>query len=230
MFISIDVGIKNLAICVLNQQTIHCWKIINLTYGTDLCSTIIRELEEFVQKYPTATVVIERQMTKKMLNIQCYIEMFFRLKDYSSVIIYSPKHKLAGTGMEHSGKGLYQARKRASVQLCKEWLEKYTQEDWIHQLWKSTRKKDDISDALMMAIAFQENPICDITQIKKKIISRKPTPSQQSKGNYSKSNIKYLLQQISVDKRQEGGHDKKLQRNIIKFWPSLEECLKDLEL
>jgi len=232
MFVSIDVGIKNLALCVLDGDIILQWKLINLTYGKDICTSIIHAMDTLLESIQGATIIIERQMTKKMCNIQCYLEMYFRLKNFPSVIIYSPKYKLAGSGQENSGKGksLYNARKKASISLCKEWLEKHPQEPWVDELWKKTKKKDDISDAFMMAIAYQENPICDITQINKKICARKPTIKQQTKGVYSKSNIKYLLHQMPLDKRQESYLDKKLKKNIDKFWPSIQECLNELEL
>lgn len=232
MLVSIDVGIKNLALCVLDVDTIIKWDLVNLTYGNDLCTSIINALEPLLDSIRGSTVVIERQMTKKMCNIQCYLEMYFRLKGFSSVIIYSPKHKLAGSGQENSGKGkqLYNARKKASVTLCKEWLESHPQEAWVHELWTKTKKKDDISDAFMMANAYQENPVLDATQVVKKICARKPTPKQQSKGNYSKSNIKYLLQQIPEENRCETKIDKKLLKNIPKFWPSFEVCCNNLQI
>lgn len=230
MFVSIDVGIKNLALCVLDKENILQWKLINLTYGTDLCTSVIHALDSIVESLQGATIIIERQMTRKMCIIQCYLEMYFRLKQFTSVIIYSPKYKLAGSGKENSGKGLYQARKKASVQLCKEWLDKHPQSDWVHDLWNKTKKKDDISDAFMMAIAYQENPILDATQVVKKICARKPTAKQQSKGNYSKSNIKYLLQQLPEENRCETKIDKKLQKNIQKFWPSFEVCCNNLQI
>lgn len=229
MLISIDVGIKNLALCILDDVSIREWKIINLTYGNNVCTSIIQAFNDLQQQYSSAHIVIERQMTKKMLNIQCYLEMYFRLKGHS-VVIYSPKHKLAGTGKENSGggKSLYQARKKASITLCQEWLTKHPQEGWIHELWRTTKKKDDISDALMMAIAYQSNPILDIA-IQKDIRARKPTALQQSRGNYSKCNIKYFLQSMKQPIL-ECAVDKKVLKCMYKFWPNLAECLQALKL
>lgn len=230
MLISIDVGIKNLALCILEDVRIHEWKVINLTYGNDICTSIIQAFNDIQSRYSTAQIVIERQMTRKMTNLQCYLEMYFRLKGHS-VVIYSPKHKLAGSGKENSGKGkgMYQARKKASITLCQEWLDKHPQEEWVQELWKKTKKKDDISDALMMAIAYQSNPVLDVA-IPKEIRARKPTALQQSRGNYSKCNIKYLLQQIPEENRCETKIDKKLLRNIKKFWPTFEECCTNLQI
>jgi hypothetical protein len=194
-------------------------------------------MDELTDTIQGSTIVIERQMTRKMTNIQCYLEMYFRLKGHS-VIIYSPKHKLAGTGKEYSGagKGLYHARKKASVQLCKEWLDKYPQEEpWIQDLWRTTKKKDDISDALMMAIAYQENPLPDVALNIKKVMARKPTAAQEKKGKYTQSSIKYLLLQIEKEKGTDSINDeanlsKKLINSIRLFWPDLKTCLNSLEI
>ena len=220
MIVSIDVGIKNLAICVLEESKIQAWHLINLMYGTDLCSAVIKALEP-ITIIPTATILIERQMTRKMTNIQCYLEMYFRLKGYS-VIIYSPKYKLAGTGKENSGKNLYKARKKASVELCQQWMEANLQEDSILEVWNKTKKKDDLSDTLAMAISFIANPKPDPTLIKE-VRARKPTQRQEQKGNYSKANIKFLLQ---------GGAEPtaKLNKAITKFWPNIETCRQELGL
>jgi|GEM_PF-4031003 hypothetical protein len=237
MLLSIDVGLKNLALCGLHENKIIIWKMVNLTYGTDPCTSLIKEMDELTDTIQGSTIVIERQMTRKMTNIQCYLEMYFRLKGHS-VIIYSPKHKLAGTGKEYSGagKGLYHARKKASVQLCKEWLDKYPQEEqWIQDLWRTTKKKDDISDALMMAIAYQENPLPDVALNIKKVMARKPTAAQEKKGKYTQSSIKYLLLQIEKEKgtdsiNNEANLSKKLINSIRLFWPDLQTCLNSLEI
>ena len=92
MLLSIDVGFKNMAICGLSKNEITLWQIINLTYGNDACTSIISAFDQLHEKIKDATIVIERQMTRKMTNLQCYLEMYFRIKGHS-VIIYSPKHK-----------------------------------------------------------------------------------------------------------------------------------------
>lgn len=222
MYVSIDVGIKNLAICLLEDPSIRAWHLINLMYGTDLCTAVIQALEPLLPNIPSdATVLIERQMTRKMTNIQCYLEMYFRLKGYS-VIIYSPKYKLAGTGKENSGRGNYRARKKASVELCCQWLEEHPQEASILEQWTKAKKKDDLSDTLAMAIAYISHPVPDPT-IVKAVKARKPTPNQEQKGAYSKANLKYLLQRQTP-------MDKKMEKSIAKFWPNLEQCQKELGL
>ena len=231
MLVSIDVGIKNMAVCVIENNTIIAWKIINISYGPSICKSIIDEFDDLYDTIKGSDIVIERQMTKKMCNIQCYLEMYFRMKGFSSVVIYSPKHKLSGSGKENSGKGKnkYNDRKNAAISLCSDWLKSNPQSDEITDIWEKTKKKDDIADTLMMAIAYYEKPVKDCLTIKKKIVARKPT-AKQLKGKYSKSNIKYLLQQTPCNERQESKITKKLQQCILKFWKTFDDCLYELGL
>jgi hypothetical protein len=226
MIVSIDVGIKNLAICAVDNNIILLWKIINIGYGSDMCKTIIAEFSNFKDLIEGAVILIERQMTRKMTNIQCYIEMYFRMLNFKEVIIYNPTHKLCGTGKENSGGGLYRARKQASVEICKEWIDNNHQEEWISTLWKTTKKKDDLADTLCMIISYLKNPVFDKSNVIKIINARKPTIKQESSGNYSKSNIKYLLQKNSPDKT----ISVKVGKAILKFWKSIEACTDELQI
>lgn len=228
--LTIDVGIKNLAICALDVPTkkIRIWKILNVGYGTNICKAIICEFDAIEDIDRESVVLIERQMTRKMTNIQSYIEMYVRMRGFSEVIIYSPVHKLGGTGKENSGKGKdrYHARKAASVSLCKEWMDANVQDEWVTDLWAKTKKKDDLADTLCMALSYVKNPIIDASNVFKKVCARKPTVRQENTGNYSKSNIKYLLQNLAKDKP----ISLKLGKAIAKFWKSLEVCLAELRI
>jgi hypothetical protein len=221
--LAIDVGIKNLAFCVLEDtHKIIEWKVINIG-GNDICKSIIKEFNNLYDIFQNSVVLIERQMTRKMTNIQCYIEMYFRMKDFKEVYIYSPVYKLHGTGKENSGGGKkrYGKRKQAAIDLSKEWLEKNPQEPWVDTLWKTTKKKDDLSDTLCMVISYIKKPIKNETL--KICNARKPTAKQESTGNYSKSNIKYLLLQKKPI-------TKKLEKAIQKHYKTLENCISELEV
>ena len=234
MIVSIDVGIKNLALCALDNDTIVLWKVVNVGYNKDICSAIIAEFDEFYEKIKGATVLIEKQMTRKMCVVEAYIEMYFRMKGFEKVIIYNASCKLSGTGKENSGKGKgkYFARKKASIDLCKEWLEKNPQLDWVNAIWKATAKKDDLADTLCMNLSYIKYPIESTTSVvhTSEVRARKPTLRQEGMGKYSKSNIKYLLQNITKFENGMPVITKKIEKSMLKFWKTLELCVKDLKL
>jgi hypothetical protein len=230
MLLTIDVGIKNLAICCLDETTkqIILWKIINIGYGNDICKAIVAEFNSFHETVKGSVVLIERQMTRKMTNIQCYIEMYFRMQGHTEVIIYSPVHKLCGSGQENSGKGKrkYAARKKASIDLCKTWIDANPQSTEMTELWTATKKKDDLADTLCMALSYIKNPVNDLSNITRPVNARKPTLRQEASGQYSKSNIKYLLQNL----KNKEAIPLKLNRSIVKFWKSLDACMAELKI
>lgn len=230
MLLTIDVGIKNLAICCVDETTkqIVLWKIINVGYGNDICTAIVAEFNAFHETVKGSVVLIERQMTRKMTNIQCYIEMYFRMQGHAEVIIYSPVHKLCGTGQENSGTGKrkYHARKKASIDVCKAWMDANPQSTAMTELWTATKKKDDLADTLCMALSYIKNPVRDLSNIRRPVNARKPTPRQETSGQYSKSNIKYLLQNLKSNE----AISLKLGRSITKFWKSIDACMTDLNI
>ena len=74
-----------------------------------------------------------------------------------------------------------------------------------------------------MAISYIKNPVRDHTNIFKTVNARKPTIKQETSGNYSKSNVKYLL-----SKNPNSPISKKLGKAITKYWKSMEICCKEL--
>lgn len=228
MIVAIDVGIKNLAICVTDTNKILLWKVINISYN-NICSSIIEEFDDFYDIIKGAVILIEKQMTRRMCIIQAYIEMYFKMKDFKEVIIYNAICKLAGTGKENTGRGKirYYARKNAAIELCNEWLKEHPQEEWVDSLWNSTKKKDDLADTLCMAVSYMKSPIQKFLPTKT-IRSRKPTIKQNASGRYSKSNIKYFLENNKSLTGEKPVISKKLEKCVLKFWKSLDICIKEL--
>lgn len=225
MIVAIDVGIKNLAVCVMNDDVIILWKVINISYN-NICTSIIEEFDEFYDTIKGAVILIEKQMTRRMCIVQSYIEMYFRMKGFSDVIIYNAICKLAGTGKENTGKGKgrYFARKKAAVEICKQWLDKHPQEEWINSLWTATKKKDDLADTLCMCLSYIRSPVQP--NLTKRIVrARKPTARQDATGQYSKSNIKYFL-----ENKKDAPITKKLEKCILKFWKSIDICMTELDI
>lgn len=228
MIVAIDVGIKNLAICVVDNYKILLWKVINISYN-NICVSIIEEFNQFYDIIKDAVILIEKQMTRKMCVVQSYIEMYFRMKNFKDVIIYNAICKLAGTGKENTGRGKirYYARKKAAVELCTDWLKEHPQEEWVNTLWDSTKKKDDLADTLCMTVSYIKSPINNALTTKV-VRSRKPTIKQSASGRYSKSNIKYFLENNESITSDKPIISKKLEKCVLKFWKSIEICIKEL--
>lgn len=227
MIVAVDVGIKNLAICVIDAGEIILWRVMNISIN--ICNAIIEEFDAFYDVIKGSIVLIEKQMTRRMCVVQAYIEMYFRLKGFSDVIIYNAICKLAGTGKENTGKGKmrYFARKKAAIEICKQWLDKNPQNAWVSDLWDATKKKDDLADTLCMIVSYIKSPIPASLPVKT-VRSRKPTARQNASGQYSKSNIKYFLENTNIINKGVPVMSKKLEKSVLKFWKSIDECMQDL--
>jgi hypothetical protein len=119
MYLSIDVGIKNLAFVVYDKTIIE-WKVIELCDTNankaniiDLCKKIYEMFEkEFVNKH-FKTVIIENQIGPsaiRMKSIQGMITMYFIQKG-SEVIYWNATNKLR----RFIKKSTYKERKKLSI-------------------------------------------------------------------------------------------------------------------
>jgi hypothetical protein len=176
--ISFDIGIKNMAYChasIINKELVL--KNLNKTdlniskkaNSQMIIDTTLEFLENLIhnelQLDPSVPLVIlvESQMTSIMKCIQTTIHTFFKcIGKYEGYQIntysLSPKHKLSF--MEnYQGDNNYKNNKINAISFTKELLEnKYKNNDFL-DIYNSTKKKDDISDAFLMVIYYYEKQL-----------------------------------------------------------------------
>lgn len=170
LFLSIDVGIRNLAYVVLcvdeNEQssTIIDWnimelceidenacKIDNVTIGIRMNTKMTKLLE----KYMFDKIIIENQIGQnaiKMKSIQSMLMMFFIMKNYQceQIINYN-----AGNKLKHflgKKKTTYAERKKLSKNITEKICE-IEYHDWI-TFFRKSKKKDDLSDCLLQLLDY----------------------------------------------------------------------------
>jgi len=231
MIRSVDVGRVNYAYCDFcpAHNKIHSWGVFE-------APTIHKLFEELDKRPFDGKVVIEAQSKKagQMLAIQHWTQSYYVLKGLS-VIIFSAKHKLKGTGQENSGQGNYRARKKASVALTTAWLQQHPQDPAIHEWFCQTKKKDDGADCFSQALAFACIPIqqgkIDIRP--SKIVCRIPNLHQRQTGRYSQSNLKHIiLKDWKCDNhealKERLPTDKKVAKALRKHFKTVEQCWQSL--
>lgn len=207
MILSIDVGIKHLALCLYDDtdKAIESWFLLSLDQQKDIVKSLISELDNVGFDYDKIQrIMIEKQPGKnlKVKSIENYLHMYFTLKSLPStkVVLYSPRKKLQGTNIQYKGRTgvMYRERKKASINLCKAWLECNVDKNdkWLDYFNKA-QKKDDLADALSQVLAFCDHRPSNVdineAEISANVRSRKPTEKQLKSGNLSRSNLKYLL-------------------------------------
>lgn len=220
MILSFDVGIINLAYCILdNDKKIHHWGVLTLCNGTVIenCYDMIRKFNERPYLMDIDILLVEKQpsINPKMRVMAEAIRSYFMVKSIDNdkkikILNWSPKHKLKcyeGPVPEWNVKSDYSKRKKTAVYHCGELVKLQSEE--MQDLFKNNRKKrDDLADSFLQGLSyimFNESKKKD----SKVIIQRAPTKKQSKYSKYSKNNLKYLI----VQELNERKHDK-VEKNL----------------
>ena len=104
--------------------------------------------EGFLDASVIDEVIIEKQpaMNKKMQIVEAVLMTYFLLREDIPVKTFSPKEKLKGEKISD-----YRQRKKRSIEKIREYL--VDKPEWS-RFFESHPKKDDLSDALLMCIAY----------------------------------------------------------------------------
>lgn len=168
LFLSIDVGIRNLAYVVIHidddSSSIIDWNIMELckpdenACKVDNVSIGIRMNERMLKlldKFAFDKIIIENQIGQnaiKMKSVQSMLVMFFVTQNYEhgQIINYNAANKL-----KHfigKKKTTYAERKKLSKQIAGEiCLLQYA--DWA-QFFQECKKKDDLADCLLQVLDY----------------------------------------------------------------------------
>ena len=208
IYISFDIGIKNLALCILKKTdaeiNILDWRIISLADKKkdikgidDISERIYMELDNiigFLKENGIDNidyVLIENQPSNLngiMKTIQYIIYCYFSLLKYWDKIIdnvvlvnaslktkthdYKPEIqvKMDETQKTKNVKGFrrdkYKMNKQTSIEICKNYIK---DDIYLCDIFDNNKKKDDLSDACLQAVAYIRQSASDI-----------------QKGNYNK--------------------------------------------
>ena len=229
MLLSIDVGIKNLAMCQINEETkeIVQWDVSGVPpeHEDGLYPSLRKHLDAKPWVLDSNIVLIEKQpgQNKKMKTVENFLHAYFVIKTPSAeTIIYDARHKVPDVA--GGGKARYRQRKATAVTRCREFLEGSEVNGHWMDTFRTSKKKDDLADTVLQALSFinRVEPKKKVTPTKeKKITARKPTQNQKE-TRYSKSNLAWMVKNHS---KAELGKDKRFQKDLKRYFTSLEELL-----
>ena len=221
--LSIDVGIKNLAMCLIDSSTrrIHQWDVSGVPpqHADGLFKALKVHLRGRPWTLDAHTVLIEKQpdRNKTMKGVEHFLHTYFLCHD-KDVIVYDARHKVPD--ISGPGRARYIQRKKASIERCRQFLQE-TQPDWI-QVFDKHKKKDDLADTCMQALSFidriPEEPAAEV-----KARPRKPTENQ-TRTKYSKANLAWLVTQ------KKHTTDKRFEKDLKRYYHSLGELLTEFNL
>lgn len=224
LLLSIDVGIRNLGMCLIDSDTkkIHHWDATGIppenSNGLFVC--LRNHFRDRPWTLECSKVLIEKQpdKNKTMKSVEHFIHAYFLCHD-RHVQIYDARFKIPD--VVGPGKAAYLKRKKTSVLRCTEFLKENNQEwsEWFLQ----QKKKDDLADSVMQALSyFSASSIVTKTKQDKKKTPRKPTPNQTD-GKYSRSNLAWLYLN-GIPNR------KKFDKDLRRYYKDLQEMLSDFSI
>ena len=228
MLLSIDVGIRNLAICAIDELTceIKHWDCggVPPQHSDGLFLSLRKYLDERPWLLHATTVLIEKQpgKNKKMTSVQHFLHAYCLIKvPQADTIIYDAKHKV--TDCVGAGKEMYKKRKNAAIERCWEFLneEGDVNRHWL-TLFNESKKKDDLADTVLMALSFirRVEPRKANASKKKgstKLLPRKPNENQKN-TKYSKCNLAWIvLNDFERTKL------KRFQKDLKRYFKSMDE-------
>ena len=220
MILSIDVGIKNLAMCLIDSQTkkIRAWEVAGVPPQSSdgLFPSLKKHMDARPFTLTSETVLIEKQPEKNhtIKSVEHFLHTYFLCHD-RNVVIWDARHKIPD--ISGPGRAQYIARKKASVERCRAFLEA-TNPEWIREFDKH-KKKDDLADTCMQALSFIDRRAPAEPVREKKNTPRKPT-EHQKQSRYSRANLAYLYKN--------GEHrNKRFEKDLARYYTSLDELAAD---
>ena len=224
MILSIDCGIKNLAMCLIDPVTkkIHQWDVSGIPpkHADGIFPCMVRHLNEKPWILEARTVVIEKQPDRNrgMKSIENLLHTYFLIKQ-KDVVIWDARHKIPDVA--GAGKARYTQRKKASIERARKFIEGGNA-NWIG-FFDAHKKKDDLADTVMQALSFidkrPEEPIVKDDKVQK---PRKPTDNQM-RTKYSKANLAWI---VKTNAKQ----DARFKKDLARYYRSIDELKTEFKI
>jgi len=219
--LSIDVGIKNLAMCLMDPGTkkIQEWDVSGVPPQSSdgLFPSLKKHLDArtWVRLVP-GTVLIEKQPDKNrtIKSVEHFLHTYF-LCNGKNVVIWDARHKIPDVA--GPGRAKYLERKKASIDRCRTFIQS-TNPEWIDHFEKH-KKKDDLADTCMQALSYIDRTPIAVEAEPKKQRPRKPTENQRA-TRYSKANLAWLY--VKGEHR-----NKRFEKDLGRYYSKLDDLVTE---
>jgi hypothetical protein len=232
--LSIDVGIKNLAMCLIDESTqlVLQWDVSGVPpqHRDGLFPSLRDHLNDRPWILTATTILIEKQpgMNKTMKSVENFLHSYFVIKcPKAETIIYDARHKVPD--ISGAGKARYRQRKQAAVDRCRTFLE--TSEINAHwmPLFVVSKKKDDLADTVLQALSYINRRVVEVksakhSEKKKTPIGRKPNENQKA----TKYSIPNLIWFIKNETREKLEGDKRFMKDLKRYYKNFDELIYTL--
>jgi len=231
MLLSIDCGIKNLAMCLIDPITkkIHEWDVSGVppNHADGIFPCLVRHLNEKPWVLGATTVIIEKQpdRNRSMKAVENLLHTYFLVKDPTRpVVIWDARHKIPDVA--GAGKARYAQRKKTSIERARKFIAGDGPNKELGPFFDAHKKKDDLADSVMQALSFiDKRPSADPSDAApkvKKVSPRKPTENQ-ARTKYSKANLAWLV-------KTQAKQDARFKKDLARYYRNLDELISEFKL
>jgi hypothetical protein len=230
MILSIDVGIRNLAVCQFDETSnlVVNWDVSGVPpeHKDGLFVSMRKHLDERPWVLSSNVILIEKQpdRNKKMKMVENFLHAYFVIKcPKSETIIYDAKFKIPDVC--GPGKAQYLKRKKVSIERCEAFLNNNPINSHWLPIFKESKKKDDLADTVMQAISFTKRvePLKKTVK-NKKLVARKPNQNQKE-TRYSKSNLAWIY--LNKPECECLEKNKRFMKDLKRYYKGIEELAKE---
>lgn len=235
MILSIDVGIRNLAMCLLDEDCgnlVREWDVSGVPpeHKDGVYVSLRKHLDERPWVLTAKTILIEKQpeRNKKMISVMHFLHAYFIIKcPDAETILYDARHKIPDVA--GPGKAQYNKRKKVSIERCEIFIRDGTTNiHWLDTFLKS-KKKDDLADTVMQALSFVNRvEVVPASKKKKstKLVPRKPNENQKM-TKYSKSNLAWIY--LNKPECEFLENNKRFMKDLKRYYRDINDLVKDLK-
>lgn len=220
--LSIDVGIRNLAMCLIDSdEVIQNWDVSGVPpqHQDGLFQSIRDHLDARPWVLAASTILIEKQpgQNKTMKSVENFLHSYFIIKcPQSETIIYDARHKVPD--IAGPGKARYRQRKAAAVDRCRDFIPEKNAH-WM-KTFTDSKKKDDLADTVLQALSFMRRVSVKAPPKKETaLVARKPNENQKA-TKYSKSNLAWIVKNTKEPEK-----DKRFMKDLSRYYKDLAELL-----
>lgn len=222
MILSIDCGIKNLAMCLIdeNSKKISHWDVsgVPMKHADGVFACLVRHLNEKPWVLDSTTVLIEKQpdRNRAMKGVENLLHTYFLVKE-KSVVIWDARHKIPDVA--GPGKTQYAARKKASIERARKFIQE-TNKNWV-QFFDEHKKKDDLADTVMQALSFiNKKPV---EPPKEKVQKPRRPTENQVRTKYSKANLAWLYKTGAKQ-------DARFKKDLARYYQNIDELKNEFKI
>ena len=224
MILSIDCGIKNLAMCLIDptNKKIKHWDVSGVPpmHADGVFPCLVRHLNERPWVLESNTVIIEKQpdRNRSMKAVENLLHTYFLVKGPErEVVIWDARHKIPDVA--GAGRAKYAQRKKTSIERARKFIEATDVNRELIPFFDSHKKKDDLADTVMQALSFIDKRPGEASGASppkaKRVSPRKPTDNQ-TRTKYSKANLAWL---VKTGAKQEA----RFKKDLARYYRSIDE-------